>query len=159
MSTPVDQRSQPAIQTDSTRVWTVLAHISPLLLGLNIAVIAGKAYGWIGLLLPLGPLVIAGCMRVTGNGVPRGLRSLLGFTIVAGVVMAFCLLTVQLGHRWALLAYAFPLALLAFTLMIINFVLINISRAIRAWKGEQFDYPWVFSPVARLVGLPPIWEE
>jgi len=159
MSTPVDQVSQHAPQTDAARVWNVVAHISPLLLGLNIAVIAGKAYGWIGLLLPLGPLLVAGAMRITGNGTPRGLRSLLGFTIVSGGVMALCLLAIQLGHRWALLAYAFPLALLLFTLMIINFVLVTVSRSIRAWKGQQFDYPWVFSPIARLVGLPPIWEE
>jgi len=159
MSTPTDQISPTAGLTDSARVWNAVAHISPLLLGLNVAVVAGKAYGWIGLLLPLGPLLVAALMRASGNGIPRGLRSLLGFTIVSGSVMAICLLSIQLGHRWALLAYAFPLALLVFTLMIINFVLVVVSRSIRAWKGQQFDYPWVFSPVARLVGLPPIWEE
>lgn len=159
MTTPINHAGTTSNLTDAGRVWNAVAHLSPLLLGVNVAVVAGKAYGWIGLLLPLGPLLIAGLMRATGNGVPRGLRSLLGFTMVSGSAMAFCLLTIQLGHRWAILAYAFPLALLVFTMMIINFVLITVSRGIRAWKGQQFDYPWVFSPVARLVGLPPIWEE
>lgn len=145
--------------TDTHRAWDLAAHLSPLILAANIAVATGRAYGWIAFLLPLGPLLVAGAMRVVGQGVPRGLRSLIGFNIVSAVMIGVAWVVMASNEAWPLLTYIFPLALLSFTLGLANFAMITISRAVRAWKGTPFDYPWVIAPARRIVGLGDVWEE
>ena len=143
----------------SHRAWDLAAHLSPIILAANVAVIAGRAYGWIAFLLPLGPLIVAAAMRITGQGVPRGLKSLVGFDIVSGLLIGVAWVLMASNEAWPLLTYIFPLALLAFTLGLANFTMITIGRAVRAWKGSTFDYPWIIKPIRRVVGLGDVWEE
>lgn len=146
-------------RTDTHRVWDLAAHLSPLILAANIAVVAGKAYGWIAFLLPLGPLLVSAAMRFTRQGTPRGLRSLLGFDIVSAVMIGGAWVLMASNDAWPLLTYIFPLALLTFTLGLANFAMVTVSRAVRAWKGTPFDYPWIIAPARRIVGLGDVWEE
>ena len=143
----------------TSRVWDVLAHVSSVFFAANIAVIVGRAYGWIAFLLPLGPLIVTAAMRLATGDTPRGIRSLLGFTIVSGAAIGVGWVLIASNEAWPLLTYIFPLALLLFTLGLVNFIMITVSRAVRAWKGTPFDYPWIIRPVRRIVGLGDVWEE
>lgn len=141
-----------------TRTWDAVAHSSSLIVAVIASVAVGKPLGWIAFLLPLGPLLVVGAMRLTGRE-PRGWRSLVAFTIAVGLLIGVSWLGTQAGEFFSPLAYVFPLALLAFTLGVVNYVLVVVSRTIRAIKFDAFDYPWVPDRLARLVGLPPQWVE
>lgn len=145
--------------TTNHRLWDVVAHLSPAIFAANIAVLVGRAYGWIAFLLPVGPLIVAAAMRLATGGAPRGLRSLLGFTIVSGAAIGIGWVLMASNEAYPLLTYVFPLALLLFTLGLVNFLMITVSRAVRAWKGTPFDYPWIIRPVRRIVGLGDVWDE
>lgn len=136
----------------ATRGWDVAAHSSSLVVAVVLAVIAGRAYGWIAFALPLGPLLVAAAAKLTGRPVPRGLQSLLGFVAVSGLMIGLGWTFTQAGNWWPPLAYVFPLALLVFTLGLLNFLMVTISRTLRAWKGQQFDYPWVPTRFLQLAG-------
>lgn len=141
------------------RVWDAFAHSSALLLGIAVAVGVGSPFGWIALLFPLGPLITAGLMSAVGAGTPRAFRSLLAFTLGSSALVGGGWLVIWLGGIVSPLAFIFPLALLAFVVGLLNFVLIVISRTVRAIKGQTFDYPWIPDRLARLVGLPERWME
>lgn len=141
------------------RIWDVIAHLSTVIFAANLAVVIGQAYGWIAFLLPIGPLIVAAAMRLATGDVPRGLRSLIGFAIVSGGAIGIGWVFMASNEAYPLLTYVFPLALLLFTLGLVNFLMVTVSRAVRAWNGSTFDYPWIIKPVRRIVGLGDVWEE
>ncbi|MFK7920150.1 MAG: hypothetical protein AB8G14_18910 [Ilumatobacter sp.] len=156
-----------AMETDRTmstvesqhRIWDAFVHSSSLILAIAVAVGVGSPYGWIALLFPLGPLFAAALMRAVGAGTPRAMRSLLAFTIGSSILVGGGWTTIWLGDIIEPLAFVFPLALLAFIVGLLNYVMIVVSRTLRALKGQTFDYPWIPDRLARLVGLPDRWME
>lgn len=145
--------------TEPNRTLDVATHLSPLVIAGVVALAIGTAYGWIAFLFPLGPLLSLGLTRVAGAVSPRGIRSLVAFTIVAGAMIGFGWIGTQAGQWFSPLSFVFPFALLLFTVGLVNFVMVTVSRSVRAWKGLPFDYPWIPNRVARIVGLGEVWEE
>ena len=154
----------------STKGWDAAAHCASLVLVVlaSVAIIAlrdpdsdarGVPLGLIAFFTPLAPLAVAGVMRLTGRGAPRGMRSLVAFTLGSGVLIGVSWLGMQAGQVFTPLAYFFPVALLAFVLGLLNYVLVVCSRTIRALTGDAFDYPWIPNRLAKLVGLPDKWVE
>lgn len=143
----------------TSRGLDVAMHASSLVLAVIVSIVVGKPLGWIAFLFPLGPLLVAGVARVLGAGVPRGLRSLVAFDIVAGVLVGGGWLAMFGAKNFSLLVYVFPISLLAFGIGLLNYVMVTISRTIRAVKAQTFDYPWIPDRLARVVGLPPRWME
>lgn len=141
------------------RVWDAAVHSSSLILAVAVAIGVGSPYGWIALLFPVGPLFAAALMRAVGAGPPRAFRSLLAFTIGSSGLVGGGWTIIWFGDIVEPLAFVFPLALLAFVVGLLNFVMIVLSRTLRALKGQTFDYPWIPDRLARLVGLPERWME
>ena len=143
----------------SSRSWDIVAHSSSLVVAIVAAVAVGQPIGWIAFLFPLGPLVVAGVMSVVSAGTPRGFRSLLAFTIGSSILVGGGWILTQAPSVIAPLVFVFPLALLAFVVGLLNFVMITVSRTVRAVRGQTFDYPWIPDRLARAVGLPSPWME
>lgn len=154
----------------TTKQWDAVAHSASLVVMVIISVIivvlrdasseeSGIPLGLIAFAMPLGPLAVAGVMRATGYDAPRGFRSLMAFTLGSAVLIGVSWLGMQAGQLFSPLAYFFPVALLAFALGVLNYLLVVCSRTIRAFTGDAFDYPWIPDRVARLVGLPDKWME
>lgn len=143
----------------SSRTWDIVAHSSSLVVAIVAAVVIGQPIGWIAFLFPLGPLLVAALMRVVGAGAPRAIRSLLAFTIGSSILVGGGWLLTQAPNVISPLVFVFPLALLAFVIGLLNFVMITVSRTVRAAKGQTFDYPWIPDRLARVVGLPSPWME
>lgn len=145
--------------TEPSRALDLATHLSPLAVAVIVALAIGTAYGWIAFLFPLGPLLALALTRLAGAASPRGIRSLLAFTIVAGTMIGFGWIGTQMGQWFSPLSFVFPFALLLFTVGLVNFVMVTVSRGVRAWKGLPFDYPWIPGRIAGLVGLGEVWEE
>lgn len=143
----------------TTRAWDTAAHVAPLVVAAIATVVIGRPLGWIAFLFPLGPVLVALVMRAAGRTLPRGFRSAVAFAIGSGLLIGLGWLGTQAGDWFAPLGYAFPIALLAFVVGLVNWFLIVVSRTIRAVRFEAFDYPWIPDRLARLVGLPPRWSE
>jgi len=143
----------------SSRPWDVVAHSSSLVVAAGAAIAIGQPIGWIAFLFPLGPVLVAALMRLVGAGTPRAIRSLIAFTIGSSLLVGGGWILTQAPSVISPLVFVFPLALLAFIVGLLNFVMITISRTVRAAKGQTFDYPWIPDRLARLVGLPTSWME
>lgn len=151
MSTVIEGR----VVEGSSRTVDVVAHLSPLLVAIVAAAVVGQPIGWIAFLVPLGPLLVAGALRVAGRPRPRGVRSLLAFSALSGLLIGGGWALTEAKDLWPPFAIVFPLGLLAFVAGLVNFVMIVLSRTWRAGRGLIFDYPWIPSAVAERVGLDP----
>lgn len=143
----------------SNRIVDFVAHGSSIVVGVAVAAVVGQPVGWIGFVLPLGPVLVIAAAAAAGAAMPRGARSLLAFTIVSGVVIGGGWLLTHAGELWAPLSLLYPLGVLAFIAGLVNWLMLAASRTWRAWRRWPFDYPWIPDPLARLVGLPADWEE
>lgn len=159
MTSPMTTNAKSSSLQPTSRGWDVAAHVAPLVVAIVAAVAVGKPLGWIAFLFPLGPIVVGLVMRAVGRDLPRGFRSAVAFSIGSGLLIGLGWLGTQAGGWFSPLALLFPFALLVFTVGLLNWLLIVVSRTVRAAKFEAFDYPWIPNRLARLVGLPPRWSE
>ena len=145
--------------TGSNRAIDIATHLSPLLVAAVVGLALMKAYGWIAFLFPIGPLVAWGLTHMAGVPEPRGVRSSVAFSAASGFLVGVGWIGTQAGQWFSPLSLVFPFALLIFTIALVNFVMVVVSRLVRAWKRQPFDYPWIPDRLARVVGLPDLWEE
>ncbi|MEM7338474.1 MAG: hypothetical protein AAF467_07505 [Actinomycetota bacterium] len=124
-------------------IWAGLPHLSPLVVAVVVAIIAGGPLGWIGFLLPLGPLLAFVGPRLVGRHPSATWRLALAFSVVCAVLIGGSWTLMRVGQTLPPAAILFPLALLAFLLGLVNFVLVSISRAVRAWRSMPLHYPWI----------------
>lgn len=137
----------------ANRVVDAVTHGSSLLFVVVVSVAVGRPLGWIAFLLPVAPAAIVGTTRLLGRTPPRGRRSLLAFDLLCALMIGSGWMGTRAGTWWAPLAYLFPLALLAFTLGLVNYVLVTISRTYRAMRGHRFEYPWIPARLAVAFGI------
>ena len=137
----------------------VVPHLSSLVLGLVAIAIVGRPLGWIGFLLPLGPLLSAGVAKAIGRAPAPSWRFALAFSLMCAVLIGGSWLLLWASKPIPALGLVFPLGLLAFFLGLVNFVLISISRSFRAWKAIPLEYPWIPSWLERPLGLTPMMKE
>ncbi len=137
----------------------VVPHLSSLVLGLIAIAVVGKPLGWIGFLLPLGPLLTAAIARATGRPPAPTWRFALAFSLMCAALIGGGWLLLWAAEPVPALGLLFPLGLLAFFLGLVNFVLISISRSFRAWKAIPLDYPWIPGWLERPLGLTPMMKE
>lgn len=136
-----------------------LPHLSPLVVAVIAAIVVGRPLGWIGFLLPLGPIATAaGAKLARRNPVPTW-RLPLGFSMVCAAIIGGSWGAMRLGESVEWLTLLFPLAVLAFFLGLVNFVLVSVSRSIRAWKSIPLEYPWIPGWLDRPLGLTPTMKE
>lgn len=134
-------------------------HLSALVVGIVASLIVGRPYGWIGFLLPLGPLTCAAAARALGRSPEPTWRLAFGFSLVCAVLIGGGWSLMQAGGAVPPLVLVFPFALLAFLVGLVNFVLVCVSRAIRARKSIPLNYPWVPRWLDRPLGLTPTLKE
>lgn len=154
--------SRPTSSSDlrpTTRGWDAATHVAPLVVAVVATAVVGRPLGWIAFLFPVGPMLVALVMRAAGGTLPRGFRSAVAFAIGSGLLIGVGWLGTQAGDWFSPLAFVFPLALLAFVVGLVNWLMIVVSRTIRAVTFDAFDYPWIPDRLATLVGLPPRWSE
>lgn len=137
----------------------IVPHLSALVLGVVVSVIVGRPLGWIGFLLPLGPLAAAGVAKALGRSPEPTWRLAFGFSLVCAVMIGGGWSLMQAGGAVPPLVLIFPFALLAFLVGLVNFVLVCVSRAVRARKSIPLDYPWVPRWLDRPLGLTPTLKE
>ena len=65
----------------------VVPHLSSLVLGLVAIAIVGRPLGWIGFLLPLGPLLSAGVAKAIGRAPAPSWRFALAFSLMCAVLI------------------------------------------------------------------------
>ncbi|MEM7272968.1 MAG: hypothetical protein AAF547_07825 [Actinomycetota bacterium] len=136
-----------------------IPHLSALLVGVATSVVVGRPFGWIGFLLPLGPLACVAVARLLGRSAEPTWRLAFGFSLVCALLIGGGWSLMQAGGSVAPLTLIFPFALLAFLLGLVNFVLVCVSRAIRAWRSVPLQYPWVPGWLDRPLGLTPTLKE
>lgn len=136
-----------------------LPHVSALIVGFVASIIVGRPFGWIGFLLPLGPLVCVVAARVLGRTAEPTWRLAFGFSLVCATLIGGGWSLMEAGGVVPPLVLIFPFALLAFMVGVVNFVLVCVSRAIRARKSIPLNYPWVPSWLDRPLGLTPALKE
>lgn len=136
-----------------------LLHLSPLIPALIGVAAVGKPHGWIGFLLPIGPLLALAAAKALGRTPNPAWRLTLAFSLICALLI---------GGSWGLLRAAgelvalrllFPFAVLAFFLGLVNFLLVTISRSLRAWKSQPLEYPWIPGWLDRPLGLTPTIKE
>ncbi len=159
MSSTVTNRSTSTNLRPTNRAWDTAAHVAPLVVALLAAVAVGKPLGWIAFLFPVGPVLVALAMRAVGRELPRGFRSAVAFAIGSGLLVGLGWLGTQAGNWISPMAFLFPIALLAFIIGLVNWLMIVLSRTVRAIKFDAFDYPWIPDRLARMVGLRTGWSE
>ncbi len=147
-----------AVFHPGTRSAAIL-HLSPLVPTAIAVAIVGNPAGWIGLLFPFGPLVNVVVARATGRTVHPTWRLALAFSLVASTIVGGSWLFMRLSEEVPLLSLAFPLALLAFFLGLINAILVCFSRAYRAWKSVPLKYPWIPGWLDAPLRIDPILKE
>lgn len=134
-------------------------HLSSLAMAVIAVAAVGRPLGWIGFLLPLGPLLTAGLAIAAGRTPAPTWRLALAFSLMCALLIGGSWLLLRAAELVPALGLAFPIALLAFFLGLVNFVLISISRAIRAWKKIPLEYPWIPGWLDRPLGLTPMMKE
>ena len=159
MSSAVTKSATAAKRRPTTRGWDAATHIAPLVVAVLAAVAVGKPLGWIAFLFPVGPVVVAIVMRAAGRDLPRGFRSAVAFALGSGLLVGLGWLGTQAGNWISPMAFLFPVALLIFIVGLVNWLMIVLSRTVRAIKYDAFDYPWIPDRLARAVGLPMGWSE
>ena len=148
-----EPRAEPLYAEGS--VTASLPHLSPLVVSAVVAAAVGRPVGWIGFLLPLGPLAAAGAARAVGRTPVVTWRIVLAFSLVCAGLIGGSWLVLWAGSVLQPLRLLFPLALLAFLLGLVNFVLVAVTRAIRAVKAIPLQYPWIPHWLDRPLGLTP----
>lgn len=137
----------------------VLPPLSPLVVAIVAVAVVGQPLGWIGFLLPLGPVACAVAALAVRRAPDPTWRLTLAFTVVCALLIGGSWILLRIAEIVPALGLAFPVALLAFFLGLVNFVLISISRTIRAWKALPLDYPWIPGWLDRPLGLTPTLKE
>jgi len=137
----------------------VLPHLSALLLGLMAVAVIGQPIGWIGFLLPLGPLITTAAARAIGRRPAPTWRMALAFSLICAVLIGGSWSLLRGANDFLPLRFVFPLALLAFFLGLVNFVLVSVSRSLRAWKSIPLEYPWIPGWLDRPLGLTSMIKE
>ena len=133
-------------------------HLAALVVGVVASVVVGQPLGWIGFLLPLGPLTAAAFARLAGRQPEPTWRLALAFSLVCAFLIGGGWLLMQAGGAVPPLVLVFPLALLAFLFGLANFVLVCVSRAVRAWRSLPLQYPWLPGWLDRPLGLTTLRE-
>lgn len=116
----------------------VAAHVIGLLLAVGLGLAVGRPEAWIAVVLPIGPLLAA-----AWGATAAGWREAEAFALVAAAVILTGWLVARSPALWAPLAILFPLGVLLVLLGTVNAVAVSISRAIRAWRNQPLDYPWI----------------
>ena len=130
------------------RVLDVAPHLAALALGVIVSVLAGQPFGWIGFLLPAGPLLF-----LVPDRSRTGARHALAFALVAAAMIGGGWAITELRSVTSVAAWLFPFGLLVFLLGLVNFVLVSCSRAHRAWTGATLNYPWIPDRLAQALRL------
>lgn len=154
--------SDDAVTPELYRAGTQLAvipHLSALVLGLVAVAIVGKPLGWIGFVLPAGPLLTTAAAKAVGRRPAPTWRVALAFSVVCAVLIGGSWSLLRGAEDFFPLRFLFPLALLAFLLGLANFVLVSVSRSFRAWKKIPLEYPWIPGWLDRPLGLTPMIKE
>ena len=69
--------------SEMTRVVRATPHVAGLVVGVVASVIAGQPYGWVGFLLPIGPLAFV----VVDRPAPEPTRQALAFSLVGAALI------------------------------------------------------------------------
>lgn len=154
----VEQRGSDELFSPGT-AQAPLLHLSPLLPALIGVAAVGRPHGWIGFLLPIGPLLALAVARMFGRTPNPAWRLTLAFSLVCALLIGGSWALLQAASEIVALRLLFPFALLAFFLGLVNFVLVAISRSLRAWKSQPLEYPWIPGWLDRPLGLTPKIKE
>lgn len=131
----------------------VAAHLSPLAVAAIVSIIVGRPLGWVAFFAPLGPLLVVAAATLAKKPVEPTWRMALAFSIVCAFMIGGSWALMAASNQFPPIAVTFPLALLAFLLGLLNFVMVSISRTVRAWKSIPLDYPWIPNWLDRPLGL------
>ena len=134
-------------------------HLSALVTAIVAVAIVGQPLGWIGFLLPAGPLITTAVARAIGRKPAPTWRLALGFSLICAVMIGGSWSLLRGANDFIPLRLTFPLLLLAFFLALLNFVLVSVSRSFRAWKSIPLEYPWIPGWLDRPLGLTPMIKE
>jgi len=120
-----------------------LPHAAGLVTTALLAIAVGRPVGWVGVGAIIGPTVVLGILVAMRRGVTADdLEGVAFATIIAAMTAGGWALT-QAPAVHQSLVVVYPLALLAFLFGAFNFPLVACSRTLRAWRGDELDYPWL----------------
>ena len=127
---------------DSDGWRSIVVHLCGLLVLVAGITAFQQFHALIALAIPLGPALV-GRLVIDGPIAEEHRRNALGFAVTASVVIAIAWTGVRMALTNQWVAVTFPVFLLLLLLSITNYAVMSLVAAVRANRGERFEYPWV----------------